>query len=557
MESRVISSISIVLLLIVASISPIYAMTAKAVLEKDKDYVHFDIELKVDFTHAVHTMLKAEYPELEEEFKELEELEVKLIDVIGVEVKSVEEELREIIKEKELLRERLEEELERLKERLKVIEEVEEVEEDYSKFVKEFTPLQQKKLDIEGLYAEAMKRMEEVKKKMEEVTPELMPKLKEEMKKYEELLAEYARQKEEVEEDIAALEPKILELCVKLGVDVTGLEKLPAEERVGQLAARAEEKFTAMRADAGRVKALIDVKSYELAEVMKEIEELVEEEIEERIEEMKERIEGLRKKDEIMARAKLKLPDIAERMREKYEKLYKHVEIPVACWETPALHEGLQTCMCECLNETLKELYKPKPVYIKNYRLEIEFTRDVTVIDGEVVVTGTFILRQSFDLYGIVIVNATGIFIQGEFRAFSAVEEVDMGRYGKAGWKFTPAKAMFMDLSAFAVPLENWNVTYDPATGTTTFTLTRDISIETPFGYVKIDPVASLTVPGYAKAKGDSITAGLPPPPVFPIPVDILPLFALIAIAVALTAAVAAYQIKRKFVTAPAVKPGP
>ncbi len=197
-----------------------------------------------------------------------------------------------------------------------------------------------------------------------------------------------------------------------------------------------------------------------------------------------------------------------ERMRNKFEELWeKHMNAPklAECWLTPASRLGFKRALGHSLNKTLQWFYNTTDVYVKNFTLTIEVTTKTIYTDGTYITTGLYDLAASFDLYGVVIQNETGTFIRSQFRHLNVTEKVDGAEFGYHGWVFTPGKALFMDLTAFSLPLENWEKTYDQDTNTTTFTLVKDINVTTPYGNVIIDPEMNLVVPGQATAAGETI----------------------------------------------------
>jgi Skp family chaperone for outer membrane proteins len=251
-----------------------------------------------------------------------------------------------------------------------------------------------------------------------------------------------------------------------------------------------------------------------------------------------------------------RVPDFKEEMRERCEKLWEdHVrgDVLAACWETPALQRGLKEALGNALNRTLQRIYGTTDVYVKNFILSIEIVKRIDYVDGDPIVTGTFTLSQSFDLHGIVTVNASGVFIRSQFRCFNVTEDVEVEVpeevAGFRRWKFTPAKVMFLDLSVFSVPLEEWDRFYDPAANSTTFRLVKNLNITTPFGNVIIDPEYTLTVPGDATGSGEVIMVKAPTVAVA-FPVDLLPILATIIIAAAITIVIAAYWVRRRSLVA-------
>jgi len=202
-------------------------------------------------------------------------------------------------------------------------------------------------------------------------------------------------------------------------------------------------------------------------------------------------------------------PPFKQKMDEKFYELWdKHMNAPLLarCWLTPASQLGLKNALGHSLNKTLQWLYNSTDVYVKNFSLNIEVTERTVYSDGTLAKTGFYNLTESFDLYGVVINNASGTFVKSQFRRLNVTEKVDGGRFGFHGWVFTPSKALFMDLSAFGVPLEEWKTTYDSAMNTTTLTLVKDINVTTPYGNVVIDPEMILVVPGRATGTGDLLT---------------------------------------------------
>jgi len=197
-----------------------------------------------------------------------------------------------------------------------------------------------------------------------------------------------------------------------------------------------------------------------------------------------------------------------ERMREKFEELWeRHMNAPrlAACWATPASRLGLKNALGHSLNKTLQWVYNTTDVYVKNFNLTIEVTTKTVYTDGAYFTSGLYDLAAGFDLYGVVIRNESGTFIRSQFRHLNVTEMVDGTEFGFHGWTFRPNKALFMDLTAFSIPLENWESTYDEVANTTTYTLVNDINVTTPYGNVIIDPEMKLVVPGQATATGDTI----------------------------------------------------
>jgi len=240
------------------------------------------------------------------------------------------------------------------------------------------------------------------------------------------------------------------------------------------------------------------------------------------------------------------------RMMERFRDLWqKHMNASTLaqCWLTPASQRGLKNALGQSLNKTLQRIYNTSDVYIKNFNLTVELHTDTILTDGTYVSTGIFNLAQTFDLYGVIIQNSSGTFIRSQFRRFNVTEKVDGKRFGYPGWVFTPGKAMFMDLSVFSVPLDEWNKTFDPATNTTTFSLVRNINVTTPYGNVIVDPELNLVVPGEASAVGDVIVVA----PI--LPTDLLPLRIIVPTAAVATLAVLAYYLSKRRTMIPRAYP--
>jgi len=200
----------------------------------------------------------------------------------------------------------------------------------------------------------------------------------------------------------------------------------------------------------------------------------------------------------------------------------------------------LKVALGQSLNRTLERIYNTSDVYIKNFDLDIDLLTSGTLIDDAFVMVGTFNLSKSFDLYGVVIRNSSGTFIRSQFRSLNVTEKVDGTRFGYPKWVFVPGKAMFVDLTVFSVPLEKWEREFDSDTNTTTFTLTKNINVTTPFGSVIVDPELSLIVPGDASGVGDVIV-------ITPIsPTDLLPIKVIVPTVAIATVALAAYYLIRK-----------
>lgn len=237
------------------------------------------------------------------------------------------------------------------------------------------------------------------------------------------------------------------------------------------------------------------------------------------------------------------MPSFRDSMKRKFEDLWhRHLNAQILsnCWFKPSSQIGLKRALGHSLNKTLQWIYDTEDVYIKNFDPTIELTTKTVFIDDTPLTTGLFKLDESFDLYGVVTVNSSGLFILSQFRHLNVTEKVDGRLFGYPGWVFTPGKAMFMDLSVFSVPLEEWNRVYDSATDTTSFTLVRDINVTTAYGSVVIDPEVSLTVPGRAEGSGDLITVKAI------MPTDILSLRNMTLVAMALSLIAGIFWIGRR-----------
>jgi hypothetical protein len=233
---------------------------------------------------------------------------------------------------------------------------------------------------------------------------------------------------------------------------------------------------------------------------------------EEWMENWRTRWEGL-EFDEIEDIPEFIMPHFRETMRQRVSQLWTtHMNAPTLaqCWMAPVSRLGFKTALGHSINRTLEWIYNTSDVYIRDFNLTIEVTSKTLYTDGTSTTTGFYNLTQSFDLYGVVTTTDSTITIRSQFRHLNVTEKVDGARFGFPRWVFIPGKALFMDLSAFSVPLENWTRTESDTT--TTFALVRDINVTTPYGNVIIDPEMVLTVPGLATATGDviSIAAVLP-----------------------------------------------
>jgi len=197
------------------------------------------------------------------------------------------------------------------------------------------------------------------------------------------------------------------------------------------------------------------------------------------------------------------------------------------------------------LNRTLQWLYNSTDVYVKNFTLTLEMTTKTLMADDIYLTSGIYNITQSFDIYGIVNNNASGTFIKSQFRHFNITENVENATFLGLPRNFTPGKAMFLDFTVFAVPLDNWTNTFDPLNNMTTFSLVRDINVTTQYGSVIIDPEMVLVVPGKATASGDTIMVALL------LPTDLVPLRLIATATVVATVLVAGYyMIKRKTIIA-------
>jgi len=230
-------------------------------------------------------------------------------------------------------------------------------------------------------------------------------------------------------------------------------------------------------------------------------------------------------------------------MMEKFRELWEnHVNAPLLarCWDTRASRLGLKTALRQALNKTLQRIYNTSDVYVRNFNMTIDLLTSSTVVDGTYTSTGIFNLTQSFDLYGVVTQNSSGTFIRSQFRSLNVTEKVDGKWFGYPGWVFTPGKAMFLDLSVFSVPFEEWERTVDPTANSTRFTLVRDINVTTPYGSIIVDPELSLVVPGVAAGTGDVIA-------IIPIlPTDLVPVRILVPTVIIATLVLAAYYLLKK-----------
>lgn len=247
-------------------------------------------------------------------------------------------------------------------------------------------------------------------------------------------------------------------------------------------------------------------------------------------------------------------PGFQEKMKEKFDELWnKHMNAPTMarCWGTPASQFGLKNALANSINKTLQWIYNSSDVYIKNFNLSIEVTTKTSYTDGTYMMTGVYAVAQSFDLYGVVTSNSSGTFIRSQFRSFNVTEKVDGAKFGFPGWVFTPSKAMFLDLSVFSFPLEQWENTYDSDSNTTTFTLVRDINVTTPYGNVIIDPEMVLVVPGRATAAGNTITIASI------LPADLVPIEFVVAATIIATVVLAGYYaaMRRRTAAVPSLRP--
>jgi len=235
-----------------------------------------------------------------------------------------------------------------------------------------------------------------------------------------------------------------------------------------------------------------------------------------------------------------------ERMREKFEELWeKQMNAPrlAACWATPASRLGLRNALGHSLNKTLQWVYNTTDVYVRNFSLTIEVTTKTIYTDGTYFTSGLYDLAAGFDLYGVVIRNESGTYIRSQFRHLNVTEMVDGGEFGFHGWTFTPNKALFMDLTAFSIPLENWESAYDEVANTTTYTLVKDINVTTPYGNVIIDPEMKLVVPGQATAAGDTIAI------TSILPSDLIPIRLVTAATAIATVILAGYYLGKRRTT--------
>ena len=232
-----------------------------------------------------------------------------------------------------------------------------------------------------------------------------------------------------------------------------------------------------------------------------------------------------------------------ERMRNRFEELWeRHMNAPrlAECWLNPASRLGFRDALGRSLNRTLQWVYNTTDVYVRNFTLAIEVTTKTFYTDDTYFTSGLYDLQASFDLYGVVIRNETGTFIRSQFRHLNVTEKVDGGEFGYHGWVFVPSKSLFMDLTAFSLPLENWERAYDEETDTTTFTLVKDINVTTPYGNVIIDPEMNLVVPGQATAAGEMIAV------TSILPSDLVPVKFVTAATVVATIVLAGYYLGKR-----------
>jgi hypothetical protein len=179
-------------------------------------------------------------------------------------------------------------------------------------------------------------------------------------------------------------------------------------------------------------------------------------------------------------------------------------------------HVGL----CNVLNATY-------PRYHENVRavqVSINRTLQLTGVQGlenftlnmiKVIEDGNVYIeiKLTFDVIGAVVSNETGTYFNCKFRAMNASELCLI-----EDEELMPSKALFIDLSALDVPLQQWERTYDEATNKTTFRLViKEIKVSQPYGSVSIDPEATLVVYGKATGSGDAIIVSAVMPPVAPV----------------------------------------
>jgi hypothetical protein len=242
------------------------------------------------------------------------------------------------------------------------------------------------------------------------------------------------------------------------------------------------------------------------------------------------------------------MPSFNERMKENFNNLwnrYMNAPVMAQCWAVPASQLGLKNALGLSLNRTLQWIYNTTDVYIKSFNLTIETATKTVYTDGNYMISGLYSLATSFDLYGVVINNASGTYIRSQFRYLNVTDKIDGGKFGFHGWIFTPSKTLFMDLTAFSIPLEEWNSTYSTATNTTTFALTKNINVTTPFGNVIIDPEMNLVVPGHAIGFGDAIAIASV------LPSDLISLQLVTATAIVSTVVIIGYYLRRRGITVP------
>jgi len=169
----------------------------------------------------------------------------------------------------------------------------------------------------------------------------------------------------------------------------------------------------------------------------------------------------------------------------------------------PAFKTVFNNKMKKVIEDSLIKLYN-NYVKIKNFTMNISFKMNHTNIGSDKILNIDIVIEKTFDLTNVITENATHIIIDAKVRYLNITENIDLENF-IPGWVINPSKDLFMDDSAFKIPLQYWNRTYLPNENKTIFTLERDVSISLPIGNITIDPEEIIIVKGLAEGRGDQI----------------------------------------------------
>jgi len=158
------------------------------------------------------------------------------------------------------------------------------------------------------------------------------------------------------------------------------------------------------------------------------------------------------------------------------------------------------------MEKSLARLYGKTGIHVENLTIDIEFEREVSEVAGQTVISWNLTIRKSYVIKGVVEKVGANTTIHAKFRYLNVTEEVDLSDF-HSGWVMKPCKALFDDLTAFNVTLEEWSRTYIAEENITVFEYRTNVTISLPIGCITVDPVERVIVEGTAYAEGDTITS--------------------------------------------------